>query len=301
MTEYKAELMLLLMTMIWGATFLFTQFGLNDCSPFLYIIIRFTIAAGLSFLFFGKKVLQASKKTILQSSLLGFFFGVGFILQTNALALTTVSKTAFITGLTVVVTPFIFILVRKRYPSKWAFFGIIISFLGLYLFTNPQFDNINTGDVLTLISTACWGFYITYMDIFTKRHNTFAETIQVVAFQFVAALPIVILGFFIFDYNGGDFRFNLSQNLLISLLFNGVIASFILTLIHTTYQKHTTPVKAALIFSLEPVFASIIAMVFINEFLNGREAIGATILMFGVLASELGFMITNYFKTMFHR
>jgi drug/metabolite transporter (DMT)-like permease len=245
--------------------------------------------------------MQASKKTIKQSSLLGFFFAIGFVLQTNALALTTISKTAFITGLTVVVTPFVYILVRKRYPTKWAFIGILISFFGLYLFTNPKFDDINIGDVLTLISTLCWAFYITYMDIFTKRHNSFAETIQVVAFQFVAALPIAILGFFIFDYNAGNFVFNQTKNLLISLLFNGVVASFILTLIHTTYQKHTTPVKAALIFGLEPVFASVFAMIFISEFLNFREVIGASVLMFGVFVSELGFLITNYLKSVFRR
>lgn len=292
--EYKAELMLLLMTVIWGATFIFTQLGIKDCSPFLYIILRFTIASGLSILFFSKKVFAANRKTILQSSLLGLFFGIGFILQTNALAYTSVSKTAFITGLTVVVTPFIYILIRRRYPSQWAFVGVVISFLGLYLFTNPEIDNINKGDVMTLASTICWAFYITYMDIFTKRHNTFDQTIQVVAFQFLAAIPIVGLGFFIFDYS--NFVFKPTQNLLVSLLFNGVVASFLLTLIHTTYQKHTTPVKAALIFSLEPVFASIIAMIFLAEFLNTREYIGASILMFGVLISELGGVIMNYLK-----
>lgn len=299
MKTHKPEMMLILMTVIWGATFMFSQIGLKDCSPFLYIICRFLIASTLSIIFFGKKVFKASKKTILQSSVLGFFFAIGFILQTTALTLTTISKTAFITGLTVVVTPFIYILIRESFPSRWAFVGVVVSFIGLYIFTNPEIDNINIGDLMTLISTVCWASYVNYMDIFTKRHKTFEQTIQVVAFQFITALPIVILGFFIFNYP--DFTFNLSQDLIFSLLFNGVIASFILTLIHTTYQKHSTPVKVALIFGLEPVFASIFAMVFMNEFLSFREVIGASVLMSGVFVSELGGVITEKLKPMFGR
>lgn len=297
MKNYKPEIMLLLMTVIWGATFMFTQIGLEYCSPFLYILLRFTLALFLSFAFFGKQVLKANKTTIKHSSILGVFFATGFILQTNALLYTTVSKTAFITGLTVVITPFIFIVIKKKLPSKWASIGVVISFIGLFIFTKPDFNNINIGDIFTLLSTFCWGLYITYMDIFTKNHNTFEETIQVVAFQFVSAIPVILIGFLIFDI--GSLRFDFNTKLLISLLFNGVIASFILTLIHTTYQKHTTPVRAALIFSLEPVFASIFAMIFIKEFLNEREIFGATILLFGVLVSELGNYFVGYFRSMF--
>ena len=117
---------------------------------------------------------------------------------------------------------------------------------------------------------------------------------QLVAIQFLFALPLPLIGFFIFERPSLEISF--SSDLLLSLSFNAVLASFVLTIIHTTYQRYTTPVKAALIFSLEPIFAAIFAAFFLSELLSSLELLGATILMFGVLISELGSYIYKRLK-----
>lgn len=226
-------------------------------------------------------------------AILGLLFGGGFVLQTVGLGMTEVTNSAFITGLTVVLTPFAFKLISKDKLKFWSKIGVIIAFTGLYVFTNPDFNNLNTGDVLTLISTGFWAVYITLMDKFTKNYVSTKETMQLVAVQFIFALPLPILGFLVFEVR--DLNVVWSNDLLMSLLFNGILASFVLTIIHTTYQRYTTPVKAALIFSLEPLFAAIFAAIFLSEILTTLELIGATILMFGVLTSELGKYIFNLF------
>ncbi|MFA6569701.1 MAG: DMT family transporter, partial [Bacteroidota bacterium] len=283
MKSWKAELALLFMTFVWGGTFIFTKIGLNFASPSLYVIIRFSIALTLCLIFFGKYLKKLERQTFYNGMVLGLLFGGGFLLQTLGLKLTTVPKSAFITGITVVITPFAYWFIEKKKISLWQKIGVVIAAFGLWLFTNPQFDNLNIGDVLTFFSTLFWAFYITYMDVFTRGKNSKEETGQLVILQFVMAAPIALTYFLLFERT--DFTLIFSNQLLISLAYNGILASFLLTIIHTTVQRYTTPVKAALIFSLEPVLASLFAMLFIAEIIIFREYTGGAILMFGVLIS----------------
>ncbi|MCX6147713.1 MAG: DMT family transporter [Candidatus Kapabacteria bacterium] len=286
--EQKSELVLLIITLIWGGTFLFTKIGLQYCPPFFYIVLRFSLALLICFLFFTKHLLQIDKETLKQGAILGLLFGGGFMLQTYALLTTSITKTAFITGLTVVMTPFAFRVVFKKNIARLQIIGVLICGIGLYIFTNPSFDDFKIGDLLTLISTMFWAFYITFLDKFTKERHDFTHTIQIVALQFFSALPLALIAFFLVEYNVKPIIFNFQ--LLQSLAYNGIIASFFLSLLQTKYQKNTTPVKASLIYSLEPIFASFIAIIAINEILSLREYVGAIILLSGVAVSEFGDM-----------
>ncbi len=286
MKPWKAELSLFAVTFIWGGTFLFTKLGLDDCSPSTFIIIRFVIALTLSMIFFGSSIKLIERETIKQGIILGLLFGTGFVFQTYGLMYTTVSKSAFITGMTVPITPFVFKLVQHSKINFWSKIGVVIATSGLFIFTNPDFDAINPGDFMTLLSTVFWAFYITYMDKFTKFCTNKNKTKQLVVLQFVAALIPAMFTLLIFDFS--SFKFNLSTSLITALAFNGILASFLVTIIHTSVQRFTNPVKAALIFSLEPIIASIIAVIAINEILSYREYSGAAILFMGLLISELG-------------
>ncbi len=294
MKAWQAESSLMVVTLIWGATFIFTKIGLNDVPPSLYIILRFTIALIICFLIFGKHYKKFDYSIIKQGLILGFLFGTGFLLQTYGLKYTTVSKSAFITGMTVPITPFVFYLVRKKPVALWSIIGVVISTTGLYIFTNPDFYELNYGDVFTLLSCFCWAFYITYMDVFTKHRNTTKESAQILMLQFVGALPLAIIAFFIFDYS--TVFINPTANLLISLSFNAIMASFLVTFIHTSVQKFTTPVKAALIFSLEPIIASILSIFIMKEIFGFREYLGGAILLSGVMLSEIGNYTINLIR-----
>lgn len=290
MKPIKAEFFLLLVTFIWGGTFVFTKIGLDYCPPSFYIILRFLIALSLSVLFFHKYLLGMKRDVVFQGLTLGVLFGGGFLLQTYGLGLTSVSKSAFITGITVPITPIAFYLILRKPIGIYSIYGVFIATIGLWIFTNPDFDNINIGDVLTLVSTMFWALYITYIDVFTSKRTDRRETAQLVVLQFLGATPLAIIFFFLLDFE--NFYFTLSNQLIISLLFNGVMASFLVTLIHTSIQRYTTPVKAALIFSLEPIVASTIAVILFHEHFGLQELIGASLLLSAVLISEIG----GYYK-----
>ena len=106
-----------------------------------------------------------------------------------------------------------------------------------------------------------------------------------VVLQYLAAAPMAAIAFFLLEYK--TFYINFTPNLWLSLGFNAIMASFVVTFIHTAIQKFSNPVKAALIFSLEPVIASILAFMFAGEVLSGRELTGGIILFVGVLISEI--------------
>lgn len=286
MKPFYAELFLFLVTFIWGGTFVFTKIGLDFASPSVYILLRFCIAIFLCIIFFNKKLLRINKKTLVNGLILGLFFGGGFLLQTIGLKYTTVSKSAFITGITVPLTPIVYFIVCRKRISKYSLWGVFVAVIGLWIFTNPDFDNINIGDVLTLFSTMFWAFYITYMDVFTKKTENRSITAQLVFLQFVASSVIAIVYFVTFENASWAVQFD--NMLLISLAFNAVLASFFVTFIHTSIQRYTTPVKAALIFSLEPIVASSVAVIFLSETMTNIEIFGAFLLFSAVIISELG-------------
>ncbi len=294
MASWKAELMLLLMTVIWGATFLFIKMGLDFTGPFFYLILRFSVALLLCVTVFWNKLNFKDNNLLKNGLLLGGIFGIGFILQTKGLEYTSIQKSAFITGLTVVITPFTFKLISKRDILLFSKIGVVIAFIGLYIFTEPDFSDLNKGDVFTFASTFCWAIFIPLLDKFTYNNSTKNLTINLVFLQLLSMLFVVTLGFFIFEFR--EFHFQFHWNLISSVLFNGVMASFVLMFIHTNFQRYTTPVKAALIFSLEPIFAASFAFIFLNEYLKEIEIIGASVLFGGVLISELGMPIIQMLK-----
>jgi drug/metabolite transporter (DMT)-like permease len=285
MKAWKAELILVVVTFIWGATFSFTKIGLEFASPLQFTFFRFAIALIISLLIWGKSFLHTPKKHLVNGSILGLFYAGGFLLQTFGLNYTTVTKSAFITGLSVAFTPFVYKIVENKKIEISQWIGVMVVLLGLWLFTNPKIDNINIGDILTLASTFFWAFYIVYMNRFTNDVKEFSTTIQIVISQFLVVFVVSLIGVIAFETRSA-IAFN--HKLVLSLLYNGIIATVILTTIHTSVQKYTTPVKAALIFSLEPVFASIFALILFAELLKPIEYFGAFLILMGVFISEFG-------------
>ena len=294
MKSWKAKSFLLFGTAIWGATFMFTQIGIEYCSPSLYLVIRFGFALLLCLIFFGKHIFKAPKKIIKQGGLLGIFFACGFLLQTFGLKYTTITNTAFITNLCVVLTPFVYWIISREKVKIYAKFSVVIGFAGVYVLANPSAEAINFGDLLILISTIFWALYISYLHIFTNGTDDFALDTQLIASQFAIGLPIVLGYFLIFELQ--VVYFTLNTSLLVSILFNAIAASFLVSFIQISVQKYTTPVNAALIFAMEPIFASFFSFIFLNEILTGRGFIGAGLMLLAIFVGDTLGLILNKFK-----
>ncbi len=274
----RAELYLLLVTFIWGSTFVVTKSLLQETGPFLYTAVRFLVASVVfAALFFGR-LRTMGREPILKGAILGLLLFVGFATQTVGLLYTTASKSAFITGMMVVFTPFCQLLIEGKPPRLGNLVGIAFVMVGLYSLTSPSGSHFTLGDGLTLVCAISFGFYIVYVDIFSQKcdetHLTFMQ------FVVTAALAGVTMLFF------EDIRFTLTMATTLKISYLAIFATIIALFVQVKYQKDTTPTRSAVVFSVEPVIAAIFAYFVLGEHIGGYGILGGGLIVTGVLISE---------------
>lgn len=288
-----AELMLFLNSLIWGGTFVLIKEALQSVSPMLFLTIRFAIAALLFLPFTLQSFKNLNSISYKEGFILGLLLFIGFATQTVGLKFTTVTKSAFITGTYVIITPILQTLIEKKIPSIQNIVGVVFVFIGIIFlsssgnnfnqFLNELGSNFNIGDILTLLCAFFYSLYIIYLDIISPRHDlkflTFAQI-------FVTAVLGLISTFLFSSFNIESIEIILNNIVIISLIYTALLATLITTLIQTKYQREVTPTKAGIIFSFEPVFAALIAFIFINEIFSVFGIIGCILMFSGILITE---------------
>jgi drug/metabolite transporter (DMT)-like permease len=277
--QTRAELALLSITVIWGSTFTITKVLLQGIEPFTYVASRFILASLLFAVLFRKKLTIAETLKSRAGLILGMLLFLGFSLQTVGLQFTTASKSAFITGLMVIMTPVLQVIIEKRPPKLGNIIGIALVTVGLYFLTSPEGSEFNIGDLLTLGCALAFALYIVYLDVFSKDVAPEGLTLAQFLFSGIAGLAIAVAI--------EPLEVIFTQGLVIAILYLTVFATIVAIYVQTKYQKDTTPTRAAVIFSAEPVFAGIIAYVVLNEVIGALGLLGGGLIVAGVLVSEL--------------
>lgn len=240
---------------------------------------RFFAAALMVGIYTWRDIKATTWKSLRAGVILGLLLGVGFALQTIGLVETTASKAGFLTGTMVVFTPILQLLIERRWPTIGNAIAVAIVGTGLYVFTSPAGGNFNSGDLLVLFCAVVFAFYIVYLDVFTKER--FDR--EIVFYQFVVTAIIGFTAAPFFD--GPEAIFSLSA--IGAVLYLSFFASTIAIFIQSKYQRETTPTKAAIIFTMEPVYAAIIAYLILSESMSSIEVLGAVIMFAGLLFSEI--------------
>ncbi|MEO8168916.1 MAG: DMT family transporter [bacterium] len=281
--QSKAETALFLTTLIWASTFVAMKIGLRDMSPVFMTAIRFTIASVFFLALFWKKIFPLSSEALTKGIILGFILFLGFIAQNIGLNYTTASKSAFITSLMVVFVPILQFAIEKRSPTFGNITGIITVVAGLWLLTSPEGSRFNFGDFLTFVTAIVFAFYIVYLDIASRVMSA----IQLSFLQSAAAAVFSVIATLAFE----NYFFNPTSSVIIAVVYLTVFATVVTTFVQTKYQKDTTPTRAAIIFTIEPVWASIYAYFLLGETLGPLGMLGGGLIIAGVLVSELSGMI----------
>ncbi len=282
-----ADAWLLFITVIWSGTFALIKLALQEIPPLTFTATRFTLAFLASTLVWRSSLSSLSRNRFRQGVVLGILFGFGFYLQTLGLLFTSVGNSAFITGALVVFTPFAYWLIERKRLSIHHIISVVIVFAGLLIFVRPT-AAFNIGDGLTLLSAAGWALYIVYVDVFTRpvaAHHIWSVTGQLVIVQFgvTAALGIALAVFL----ESLPSLYSVSWQAIGALLYTALLASVVATGIQTYYQRRTTPVRAALIFALEPVLAALLGVWILDESFDRWHWIGGTLVISGILWTEL--------------
>lgn len=284
-----ADVSLLLVAFIWGATFVLVQNAISLLPPHSFNAVRFLLAALLlgSWLFIleRKQLALLNKKILFSGVIIGLWLFMGYAFQTVGLLYTTSSKAGFITGLSVVMVPLFSIILLKQRPSRNAIIGVLVATVGLYLLTMTDMAALNKGDLFVFFCAIGFAMHIIFTGKFSKEYPTLLLT--VIQIGTVAVCSAVFA--FIFE----DYKLALNPSVLFSsdvflaLFITSVFATALAFFAQTKFQKFTTPTRVALIFAMEPVFAAATAFIWIQERLSTSAMIGCLLIFAGMVFAEI--------------
>ena len=288
MSKSLSLLSALLCTFIWGTTFIAQDTGMDNIGPFTFNAVRFFVGflaiIPLVFLFEVKKFkseLKLDYKTfVILSFLIGFSLFLGSALQQVALLYTDVANAAFFTIFYVPMVPIIIFLFKKKsiHWSVWP--SVILCLIGGYLLTNFYDAVVRLGDTLVILGALFWSTHIIFTGIIVTKYNLplTLGAIQTLIVSFFSLVIGLIYEEFIFE--------NILKE-IDSILYAGILSGGFAFVLQIYAQKNITPAPAAIIFSLEGVFATIAAWILLDQILGINNLLGCFFILCGVLLSQL--------------
>ena len=257
----RADLALLLVAAIWGTTFALLRDSMRILHPVDLMAIRFTMASIVLIVLYGRRVWPITRRAAIDGSHIALWLGAGYLTQVMGLATISASRSAFITGTYVAVVPVVAMILTKTRPKLGEYFGIALILAGLYAFSSDAGFSLAPGDLWTLGTSFTFGVQVVITNMLVRRSDPMALTI-------VQVVGAAVMGWIFVAARGG-----IGTPLVIAL--------------QTWALGRTSPIKATLIFSLEPVFAAIFAGVFFGERMHAREYLGGALILGGVAVSEI--------------
>ena len=288
MSKSLSLLSALLCTFIWGTTFIAQDTGMDDIGPFTFNAVRFFVGflaiVPLVFLFEIKKFKTEFKLDFKTFAILAFLIGLslflGSALQQVALQYTDVANAAFFTIFYVPMVPIIIFLFKKKtiHWSVWP--SVILCLIGGYLLTNFYDATVRLGDTLVILGALFWSTHIIFTGIIVTKYNL-PLTLGAVQ-TFIVALFSFFIGLM---YE--EFIFENILNEIDSILYAGILSGGFAFVLQIYAQKNISPAPAAIIFSLEGVFATIAAWFLLDQILGMNNLLGCFFILCGVLLSQL--------------
>ena len=279
---------LIICTLIWGTTFIAQDTGMDNIGPFTFNSTRFFVAflavSPFVFLFEKKKAIIQIKNNINQFAKLmipvGLFLFLGTVFQQVSLLYTNVANSAFFTIFYVPMVPIViyFIFSEKLHWSIWP--SAVVCVVGGYFLSNMSDAAIRFGDGLVLIGALFWALHIIYIGKLVKKFDLpfFIALLQNLLVAILSFLLVIIFE----EIDFSKIRLETFEILYAGILSGG--AAFVLQLFG---QRNIPPAPAAIVMSLEGVFAAIAAWIILSQILDFNNIIGCTLILGGVLLSQL--------------
>jgi len=254
---------------VWGSSFVVMKDSLERQNVFSFLSSRFILAALLMVLYKPGVFRGLTKKFIYRGIIAGILLGSGYIFQTYGLTKTTVSNTGFITGLYLVFTPLISLIILKRHVLKIQWLAVVIATIGLF-FISYNGVTIGLGEILVLISAFIYGGHFVALGEWSDGKNTYALTFIQVAT--VAALTSI------FAFKDG-FQVAPDSTVWLAILYTAFFATFIGFLIQTKAQSVMSATVASVLLATETPFAVFFGLYFHSDPLTLRIITGGSLVM----------------------
>ncbi len=275
-------------TFIWGTTFIAQDTGMDDIGPFTFNSVRFFVGflaiLPLAFLFEARKYKSEFKLDVKTFAILSILIGtslfLGSALQQVALLHTDVANAAFFTIFYVPMVPIIVLLFKKK-SIHWSIWpSVILCLIGGYLLTNFYDATVRLGDGLVLLGALFWSTHIIFTGMIVTKYNLPLT---------IGALQTLIVAIFSFAIGSiyEEFIFKNILKEIYSILYAGILSGGFAFVLQIYAQRSIAPAPAAIIFSLEGVFATIAAWFLLNQILDINNILGCILILCGVLLSQL--------------
>lgn len=287
--QLKADLALLFVTVGWGASFILVKDSLETMETFNFLAIRFSLAFVISSLIFIQRIRHINLEGVKYSFILGFALFAHYALQTLGLNYTTASKSAFITGLNVVMVPLLLAILHKKLPDKKLLLSAFLAMVGLGMLTLKQsLAELNLGDLYTFACAVLFSFYIILVSKYTHKVDSISLAVMqigvVALFSFVTSIALETP---MIPKDSGVWT---------NILILSVVCTSGAFIIQNLAQRFTSPSHTALIFTAEPVFAALFGYFLFNETLGIKGSIGGILILAAMILSELDFKDIIRFK-----
>lgn len=277
----RQEIALVLVTMLWGSTFLVIHIAMQHSGPLFFVGVRFTLAGVVSMLLFRRHMARLTRREAGAGVAIGCALFLGYYLQTLGLSTITSSQSAFITALYVPIVPLLQWAVLKRPPGLMSWVGVALAFTGLVLLAGPEAGalHFSAGELATLAGAAAIAAEIILIGHFASSVDSRRVTaVQLLTAGLVSFALMPALGEAVPEFSwlwaGGAIGLGL--------------ASAVIQLTMNWAQKSVSPTRATVIYAGEPVWGGIVGRL-AGERLPGLALVGAALIVAGVLASEVKF------------
>ena len=296
--KYKGDLALLLAALIWGTSFISQKLGMNYMEPLTFTAARFLLGGIVLIpiiLFYEQKNKTADKSAstsmtnpgelpfqkkdlLIGGTLCGASIFLGASAQQIGIVYTTAGKAAFITALYIVVVPLLGLFLKHKVP-KATWVGVVLAVVGLYLLTIHEGLSIQKGDAIVLLGTVFWAFQIITMDHYVNK----TDGLKLSCLQFFIAGLLSAAAAFVFETP-------VLTNILAGgwlILYMGFFAVGLAYSLQIIGQKQTKPSVAAIIMSLESVFAVIFGALLLQESMTARELSGCVLMFAAFIVTQV--------------
>ncbi|HEY2776572.1 MAG TPA: DMT family transporter [Gaiellaceae bacterium] len=272
-----ALLVLLVVTAVWGVTFVQVKDAVAIYPLFAFLAVRFAIAGCTLAVPGVARLRRLGRAGVLSGILAGALLGAGYALQTAGLERTTVSSTGFITGMYVVLTPLLALAVFRTRAGRGVWLGVVLATAGLALLAGVHRGSL-VGDLLVLGGAAVYSLQIVLMERYAPRYEAIAFTLveMLTAFGGLLAIALAL----------DDLSFPHGWTVWGALLVTGVFASALAFLAQTWAQRRTTATRTALAFSMEPVWAAFFGFTLAGDRLGATAWLGCAVIMAGIVVAE---------------
>ena len=283
--QIKADMMLVVITIFWGMSYVFMDMCLEHLTPFMLNTYRFLIAFGIVFVCFIKRTVKVNKVTLKFAFFGSLTLMAVYVCTTYGVMGTTASNAGFLCSLTSIFTPIVAFLWRGQRQEKKLVAAVIVCLLGIMLLTLNEDFGINRehilGDILCVGCALFYAFNLLTLEKGVNTEGVDAFNLGVYQMGFVGVYNLIMVLVM------GEAAFPPTKNIWLMVIFLAIFCTAVAYMLQPLAQRHTTASHVGIIYTLEPVFSAIAAALIAHEFLAPRNYLGALIMLMGIFIMEL--------------